>query len=180
MSKLEKLKEIFFLFAKDGSDGVPGITYKDVKFVVQELKVDIKDNELQMEFDNMFDLERDEEGNVRDDQDKLMLFDDFYKLMLKLQAKKDVYETTLYGLQHLDKEEKGFIDIKYFRYLMNQYGEKMPVEDITDIIKMMDPDVTGKIPTKLFADVLFGKEKPPTKTETEEEKKKKKAKAKKK
>jgi Ca2+-binding EF-hand superfamily protein len=130
MSKLEKLKEIFFLFAKDNYNEGPSISFIDLKFVINELKIEIKENELQMEFDNLFDPEKDEDGNPIKDQDRFISYDQFYTLMTKLQEKKDTYEATLYGLQHLDKEGKGLIDGRYFRYLMNQYGEKMPVEDI--------------------------------------------------
>jgi hypothetical protein len=38
----------------------------------------------------------------------------------------------------------------------------------------MDPDVTGKINVKEFADVVFGREKPRQPTEKEDDKKKKK------
>jgi Ca2+-binding protein (EF-Hand superfamily) len=154
MSNLENLKEIFFLFAKDGSDGAPGITINEFRFVVKELGFDIKENELQMMFEEAAG-EREESG-----MEKVLLFDEFYQAMSKLMAKKDSYEAVMNGFKHLDKEGKGYLDVRYFRYLMNQYGEKMPLEDIQEIIKLADPEQTGKIKYDDLVDTMFGKEKP--------------------
>lgn len=51
MSKLNNLKEIFFLFAKDGSDGL-GINLERLKYVIKEYEIDIKDNAIEMLFEN--------------------------------------------------------------------------------------------------------------------------------
>jgi Ca2+-binding EF-hand superfamily protein len=155
MSKLENLKEVFFLFAKDGSDGAPGLTILEFKFILKELGFEnIKENEVQMMFEEAA-AERDEA-----DTEKMITFDEFYVAMTKLLAKKDSYESIMNGFKHLDKEGKGDLDVKYFRYLMNQYGEKMPLEDIQDIIKLADPEQTGKIKFNDLVDTMFGIEKP--------------------
>ena len=87
MAKLENLKEIFFLFAKDGSDGL-GINFDRLKYVAKEYELDIKDNELEMLFEKEFVVEEDE--NAETEQPKIDLkenalnFDQFYHLMTEI------------------------------------------------------------------------------------------------
>jgi Ca2+-binding EF-hand superfamily protein len=182
--KLDNLKEVFFLFAENDRDGMPTISIKQLKFMNDEMNLGLTENELDAEFDKVA-MQGDENPTEEEQQpdvtiEKRLTYEQFYAMMKNLLSKTESYETVRKGLTHLDKEGKGLLDARYFRFLLDQYAndgeDKWDAYDIEELIKTMDPDKTGKIDIKELCDVAFLKEKPRAAKPKEPEKGKKGAK----
>jgi Ca2+-binding EF-hand superfamily protein len=163
---LDKLEEVFFLFASSDENGTSLIGINQLKKINDELELGLTENEIDAEFEK-FTSPSDEgqEGEITEAMiNKQLNYDKFYKLMKTILQKRETYETVYKGLNHLDKSGKGFIDNTYFRYLLMTYAnagdDAWDLYDCEDMIKTLDPDKEGKLNIKELCDVAFQKEKP--------------------
>jgi len=147
---LESILQTFNVYASkpENQDLVPGksgITVKDLKFVLEEMGQKVTEFELQELFNRMDSK-----------QEGLISFEQFYNVMSGKLMGQELFETVLNGFKYLDKEGKGFIDVNEFRYLMSQFGEKFPLDEIKLMIETgADPNDPTKIPYERFVNKMF-------------------------
>ncbi len=169
---LESIMQTFNVYASkpENMDLVPGksgITVRDLKFVLEEMgEAKISEFELQELFNRMDSK-----------QEGLISFEQFYNVMSTKRQGQELFETVLNGFRYLDKEGKGYIDVNEFRYLMSQFGEKFPLDEIKLMIETAaDPNDATKINYERFVNKMFfkdtGEEEEDTKKKPEKGKKK--------
>lgn len=128
--------------------GKTGITDKDLRFVLEDLGQKITELDLQDLFTKM---DTNHEGVIS--------FEQFYHVMADKLAGQELYEPVMSGFKYLDKDNKGYIDVNEFRYLMATFGEKFPLDEIKLMIEVAaDPDDPTKIRYEKFVNKLFFKD----------------------
>ena len=150
---LESIMQTFNVYASkpENMDLVPGktgITVRDLKFVLEEMGEKVTEFELQELFNRMDSK-----------QEGLISFEQFYNVMSSKRQGQELFETVLNGFRYLDKEGKGYIDVNEFRYLMSQFGEKFPLDEIKLMIETgAHPDDPTKINYEKFVNKMFFKD----------------------
>lgn len=146
--EIEEFREAFLLFAKD-RDEEKKITVKELKFVMEELEMPMKDDKLEEWFREMDPAES---GAI----DFATFLKGVGRQILQVPSIEEVME----GFKYLDKDGLGYLTVKEFRYLLASYGEKMSLDDIKDLLKDADPENDGKVKYDIFTKKLFGIEIP--------------------
>ncbi|XP_062620975.1 calmodulin-A-like [Saccostrea cucullata] len=139
--QVEEYREAFNLFDKDG-DG--SITTSELGVVMRSLGQEPTVKELE----NMI-REIDEDGNGAID------FDEFLHMMAKKQAEcSDPEEELREAFQVFDKDGNGYISKEELHLVMNNLGEKLTDEEITDMIREADSDGDGQVNYREFVNMM--------------------------
>ena len=75
----------------------------------------------------------------------------------KKQQDSDTFPELMEAFKIFDPTSSGTIRVPEFRYIMSCLGEKVPEEDVDDIIKAADPEATGEVKYEDFAKKIWDK-----------------------
>ena len=138
--QISELKEAFILFDRD-KDGK--ITVKEFAVIMRALgqspsEADIRDYARQVS-----------------SEDGLILLDDFLVCMAKQMKKPvDTVEELKEAFRVFDRDGTGYISTVELRHIMTTLGEKLSEEEANEMMKIADPNNTGKINYDEFAKFL--------------------------
>ncbi|XP_035825997.1 neo-calmodulin-like [Aplysia californica] len=130
-SYLQKFKEAFSLFDKDG-DGT--ITTKELGTVMRSLGQNPTEAELQ---DMINEVDADGNGTID--------FPEFLTMMARKMKDADTEEELKESFRVFDKDGNGFISAAELRHVMTNLGEKLTDEEVDEMIREADTDGDGQV-----------------------------------
>lgn len=83
--------------------------------------------------------------------------DQFKPVFYKKKSDSDTFPELMEAFRIFDSLSSGTIRVPEFRYIMSCLGEKIPEEDVDDIVKAADPDGTGEVKYEEFAKKIWDK-----------------------
>jgi len=135
-------KSTFVLFDKKG-DGF--VSTKEIGKVFSTLALKIDGEKLKEWLD---EIDEEATGQVNWDQ---------YKSIFERKLKEDNDERELKeAFRVLDKGNKGVIDVKDLRWLLQSLGDDLKPEEIEDMISETDTDGSGTVDYEEFAQLMNG------------------------
>ena len=140
--KLE-LSEAFKIFDRAGKGA---ITARELGNVMRSLGQDPTEAELN---DMINEVDLDGNGIIE--------FDEFEKLMAKKMQEKDSPEELMEAFRLFDKDGNGFISANELKHVMQNLGEKLTDNDISDMIKDADLDGDNAINFEEFVRMMANK-----------------------
>ncbi|CAI9787481.1 unnamed protein product [Fraxinus pennsylvanica] len=137
---ISEFKEAFSLFDKDG-DGC--ITTKELGTVMRSLGQNPTEAELQ---DMINEVDADGNGTID--------FPEFLNLMARKMKDTDSEEELKEAFRVFDKDQNGFISAAELRHVMTHLGEKMPDEEVDEMIREADVDGDGQLNYEEFVKIM--------------------------
>ncbi|OWF37060.1 Calmodulin [Mizuhopecten yessoensis] len=142
--QIEEYKMAFRVFDKDG-DGT--VSADELGTVMRSLGENPTEEELEA-----LVLEVDTDGNGT------IEFDEFVRMMKKKDANKGSPEEIFEAFKVFDRENRGFITADELRHIMTNLGDKLPDEDVDEMIELADLDGDGTIEYEEFVKMLANPE----------------------
>lgn len=137
IEKINELKEAFEMFDRD-KDGC--INIRELGCVLRSIGQDPTDDEL---------LEMLEE--IRKSKEDLITFNNVEEIMNKNLRQAENEEELVESFKIFDKEGNGLISTAEFKHIMLTLGEKLPEEEVNEMIKEADPNGEGSVNYREFA-----------------------------
>ncbi|XP_076096049.1 neo-calmodulin-like isoform X1 [Mytilus galloprovincialis] len=141
--QLREFKEAFSLFDKDG-DGT--ISSAELGVVMRSLGQNPSDQEL-TDLVNEVDID----GNG------IIDFQEFLTMMAKKMKDTDTEEEIREAFRVFDKDGSGSISANDLRHIMTNLGDKLPDEEVDEMIQEADLDGDGQIDYIEFVKMMCGK-----------------------
>ena len=138
--KKDELREYFDMFDRDGDGLVNKIDLGNILRCIGYEQNEQDVNEWISEFD--------------EDGDKKINFDEFISLMVRYLIGNDVEDELIEAFKIFDKGGNGMITVNELKHVMMTLGEKLPEEEVDEMIKEADPNNEGVIQYSEFAKVL--------------------------
>ena len=139
--KKEELKEYFEMFDRDGDGLVGKIELGNILRCIGYEQSEQDVNEWINEFD--------------EDGDKKINFEEFISLMLRYLIVNDVEDELIEAFKIFDKGGNGTITVNELKHVMMTLGEKLPEEEVDEMIKEADPNNEGVIQYSEFSKLLL-------------------------
>ncbi|KAK4141013.1 uncharacterized protein C8A04DRAFT_31449 [Dichotomopilus funicola] len=124
-------------------DGTGDITADELGQVMRELGLNPTDNELR-------DLVNEADVN----NDGVISFEEFLKLMSHSVDEPDAEEELLNAFRVFDKDNSGTISSDELRSVLKSLGENLTDAELEEMIQMADSDGNGTIDYREFANIL--------------------------
>ena len=138
--KKEELREYFDMFDRDG-DGL--VNKIDLGNILRCIGYEQSEQDI-IEWISEFD----------EDGDKKINFEEFISLMIRYLIGNDVEDELIEAFKIFDKGGNGMITVNELKHVMMTLGEKLPEEEVDEMIKEADPNNEGIIQYSEFAKVL--------------------------
>ena len=138
--KKEELREYFDMFDRDG-DGL--VNKIDLGNILRCIGYEQNEQDI-IEWISEFD----------EDGDKKINFEEFISLMIRYLIGNDVEDELIEAFKIFDKGGNGMITVNELKHVMMTLGEKLPEEEVDEMIKEADPNNEGVIHYSEFAKVL--------------------------
>ena len=138
--KKEELREYFDMFDRDG-DGL--VNKIDLGNILRCIGYEQNEQDI-IEWISEFD----------EDGDKKINFEEFISLMIRYLIGNDVEDELIEAFKIFDKGGNGMITVNELKHVMMTLGEKLPEEEVDEMIKEADPNNEGIIQYSEFAKVL--------------------------
>ncbi|XP_069114918.1 calmodulin-like isoform X2 [Argopecten irradians] len=142
--QIEEYRMAFRVFDKDG-DGTVSAT--ELGTVMRSLGENPTEEELEA-----LVLEVDTDGNGT------IEFDEFVRMMKKKDANKDSPEEIFEAFRVFDREDRGYITVDELRHIMTNLGDKLPDEEVDEMIQLADIDGDGTVEYEEFVKMLANPE----------------------
>ena len=131
IEKINELKEAFEMFDRD-KDGY--INKRELGCVLRSIGQDPTDDELS---EMLEEIAKNEESHIT--------FEDLKEIMSKNLRQADGEEELVESFKIFDKEGNGLISTAEFKHIMLTLGEKLPEEEVDEMIKEADPNGEGSV-----------------------------------
>jgi len=141
---VEELREAYTLFDESG-DGK--ISVKEMKIILRSLGQNPRDIEI---MEMMREINADGSAEETD-------FDGFLKLMRRKLNEPEMDEEMFEAFKTFDKQGKGYYDVHEMKDVLEQYGEKLTMEEAQQLFKDIDLDCDGKIQFEDFVYMMMAK-----------------------
>lgn len=139
----EEIKEAFSIYGSQADWTIPTSVFGTV---LRALGLNPTETELR-ELTKQVDPEG--TGNVGIEPFKLAFY--------KKKQDSDTFPELMEAFRIFDPATSGSIRVPEFRYIMSCLGEKIPEEDVDDLIKAADPEATGEVKYEEFAKKIWDK-----------------------
>mmetsp|Transcript_140756 Transcript_140756/g.341980 ORF Transcript_140756/g.341980 Transcript_140756/m.341980 type:complete len:176 (+) Transcript_140756:290-817(+) len=135
--QIAEFKDAFLLFDNDNSGT---ITSDELGDVMRSLGQNPTEEDLKKMVD---DIDQDGDGTID--------FPEFLTMLIRSMTDTDSHEEVMEAFRVLDEDGNGYISSEELRNIMENLGEKLTDEEITDIINEADIDGDGQIDYEEFS-----------------------------
>ena len=139
--QIEEYRQAFSLFAKDGNDRV---RTRDIGTIMRSVGQFVTDTDL-IDMTNKFDM----------DMNGTIDLDNFLLLMTHVASDEDNEEELRAAFRAFDDVGKGFIPAAALRHIMTSLGDKLPEDEVDEMMREANIDSDGQINYEEFVTMMM-------------------------